>query len=558
MDMLQIVLTITIFLLLVIPVGKYLYKVATGEEMRFDKFFNYIDNFVYKLSGIDEEEMNWKQYAMSLITANIVMAVIAYIILRIQSIALLNPNHVGSMEQALSFNTVISFMTNTNLQNYSGESGVSYLSQMAVMTFFMFTSAASGLAAAFAFMRGIIGRKKTVGNYFVDLVRIITRVLIPFSVVVTILLVWQGVPQTFKPNMTVTTVEGKLQDIALGPVASLESIKHIGTNGGGFFNANSAHPFENPTPLSNLIEILSMMIIPGAVVYTFGLMLKNKKQAWMIFISMSVLFLITLSIGYSAERAGNPMILKVGLSQTMGNMEGKEVRFGIAESSLFTSVTTAFTTGSVNNMHDSLMPLGGLAAMLNMMLNVVFGGKGVGFMNMMMYAVLTVFLCGLMVGRTPEFLGKKIEGKEMKLIALAIIIHPFLILMSSALALVTPKATAAVSNPGFHGLSQIVYEYTTSAANNGSAFAGLAANNMFWNTTTAAVMFFGRYLSMIILLAVAGSFAAKVAVPKTSGTFRTDNSMFAITLVFVVLIIGALTFFPALALGPIAEHLTLH
>lgn len=558
MDVLQIVIPIVLFMLLVVPTGKYLYYVSTGEKAFGDKFFNPIDNFIFKICGIDkDEEMNWKQYVLTLIVINAVMAFIAYLVLRTQSFLVLNPNKIGNMKQDLTFNTVISFMTNTNLQNYSGESGVSYLSQMVVMTFFMFTSAASGFAAALAFMRGLVGNGKTLGNFYVDFVRVITRVLLPLSVIVTVLLVAQGVPQTLSANHTVTTIEGKFQDIALGPVASLESIKHIGTNGGGFFGANSAHPFENPTPISNLIELLSMMLLPGALVYNFGLMLKNKKQGWAIFAAMGILFLMLLPVCYFAEKTGNPALAKVGLSQAMGNMEGKEVRFGIPQSSLFTTVTTAFTTGTVNNMHDSLMPLGGLVAMMNMMLNVVFGGKGVGFMNMIMYAILTVFLAGLMVGRTPEFLTKKLEGKEIKLVALAIIIHPFLILMFTALALIVPQGLAAISNPSYHGLSQVIYQYTSSAANNGSAFQGLNGNTLFWNTTTGIVMFMGRYLSIIILLAVAGSLASKKAVPVTSGTFRTDNAMFTITLVIIVLIIGALTFLPAIALGPIAEHLTL-
>lgn len=558
MEWLQIIITLVLFMLLVVPMGKYLYYVATGEKIFVDKFFNKIDNFIYKICGINkDEEMNWKEYVISIIAVNAVMVFIGYIILRTQNMHILNPNKTGAMEQSLSFNTIISFMTNTNLQDYSGESALSHLSQMIVIIFMMFTSAATGFAAAIAFMRGIIGNKKTMGNFFVDLIRIITRVLLPLSMIVGILLVAQGVPQTLSGTHTVTTIEGKMQDIAMGPVAALESIKHIGTNGGGFFGANSAHPFENPTPISNLIELLSMMLLPGSLVYTFGLMAKNKKQGWSIFIAMAVLFLIGLPICYFAEKAGNPALAKVGLNQLMGNMEGKEVRFGIGQSSLFTAVTTAFTTGSVNNMHDSLTPLGGAVALINMMLNVIFGGKGVGFMNMIMYAVLTVFLCGLMVGRTPEFLSKKIEGKEIKLIALAIIIHPFLILMFSALALAVPQGIAGISNSGFHGLSQIVYQFTSSATNNGSGFEGLKDNTLFWNTATGIVMFYGRYLSMIILMAVAGSLASKKAIPVSAGTFRTDNSMFTITLVFIVLIIGALTFLPALALGPITEHLTL-
>lgn len=557
MEWLQIIITLILFVLIIIPVGKYLYNVSTCQKTFGDKFFNIFDNFIYKVCKINkDEEMNWKEYVFSIIAVNAAMIFIGYIILRVQGFLFLNPNKIDGMEQSLSFNTIISFMTNTNLQDYSGESGLSNLSQMIVIIFMMFTSAATGFAAALAFMRGIIGRKG-MGNFFVDITRIITRVLLPFSIIIGLLLVSQGVPQTLSGTKTVTTIEGKMQDIAMGPVAALESIKHIGTNGGGFFGANSAHPFENPTPLSNLIEILSMMMIPGALVYTFGLMLKNKKQGWAIFGAMAGIFIIALPICYYAEKAGNPILAHVGLSQAMGNMEGKEVRFGIGQSSLFTTVTTAFTTGSVNNMHDSLTPIGGAVALMNMMLNVVFGGKGVGFMNMMMYAILTVFLCGLMVGRTPEFLSKKIEGKEIKLIALAIIIHPFLILMFSALALVMPQGLVGISNPGFHGLTQIVYQFTSSAANNGSGFEGLVDNTLFWNTTAGIVMFLGRYLSIIILLSVAGSLAAKRSVPQTAGTFRTDNTMFTVTLIAIVLIIGALTFLPAIALGPVAEHLTL-
>jgi len=558
MEWLQIIITLMLFMLCVVPMGKYLYYVSTGNKMLGDKFFNIIDNFIYKICGINkDEEMNWKEYVISIIAVNSIMVFIGYVLLRAQNLLILNPNKIGGMEQSLSFNTIISFMTNTDLQDYSGESGLSHFSQMIVIIFMMFTSAATGFAAAIAFMRGIIGHKKTMGNFFVDLIRVITRVLLPLSMIVGILLVAQGVPQTLSGTHTVTTIEGKMQDITLGPVAALESIKHVGTNGGGFFGANSAHPFENPTPISNLIELISMMMLPGALVYTFGLMLKNKKQGWAIFAAMTLLFLMGLPICYFAEKAGNPALAHIGLNQLMGNMEGKEVRFGVGQSALFTTVTTAFTTGTVNNMHDSLTPLGGAIALINMMLNVIFGGKGVGFMNMIMYAIITVFLCGLMVGRTPEFLSKKIEGREIKLIALSIIIHPFLILMFSTLALIVPQGLAGISNPGFHGLSQIVYQFTSSAANNGSGFAGMAVNSLFWNTATGVVMFYGRYLSIIILLSVAGSLASKRAIPASVGTFRTDNAMFTITLVVIVLIIGALTFLPALALGPIAEHLTL-
>jgi K+-transporting ATPase ATPase A chain len=558
MDFIQILVSLALALALVIPTGKYIYRVIGGTKAFADPVMDRVDNFIYRVSGVNKEaEMNWKQYAVSLIITNLVMALLVYLIFRAQSLLFLNPNRIKALEPSLSFNTAISFITNTNLQDYSGEWGMSYLFQMVAITFLMFTSAATGFAAASAFIRGLVGKANTVGNFFVDLTRLITRIFLPLAIVVTLLLVWQGVPQTLKPNQTVTTIENKLQDIPLGPVATLESIKHIGTNGGGFFSANSAHPFENPTPLSNLIEILAMMLLPASLVYAFGLMLNNKKQAWTIFAAMTLLFLTALPICFFAEKAGNPVLMKAGLSQSMGNMEGKEVRFGVAESALFTTTTTAFTTGTVNNMHDSLTPVGGLAALWQMMINVVFGGKGVGFMNMMMFTILTVFLCGLMVGRTPEFLGKKIEGREVKLIAIAILVHPFIILISSMIALVTPAGLAGISNPGFHGLSQIIYQFTSSAANNGSAFEGMADNTLFWNISTGLVMLIGRYISIICLLAVAGSLTSKKAVPVGVGTFPADNALFTFVLVAVVVIVGALTFFPAIALGPIAEHLTL-
>lgn len=557
MGILEIVIVLAIFVLLCIPAGKYVYKVTEHKKTFLDPVFDRVDNFIYRIVGITKEEMSWKQYILALLMCNVVPAVIAYIILRLQFIHVLNPNHINGMEPGLTFNTVISFLTNTNLQDYSGESGLSYFSQMVVITFFMFISAATGFSAALAFVRGITGKKKTPGNFYVDFVRIITRILLPVCIVASIFYIQQGVPQTFSPTKTVTTIEGKLQDISMGPVASLESIKLFGTNGGGFFGANSAHPFENPTPLTNIVQMLSMLLFPGAIVVYFGYMVKKKKQAISIFSAMGILLVAGIAVCYACEKAGNPALSQIGLNHLMGNMEGKEVRFGIPMSSLFTTITTAATTGAVNNMHDSLTPLGGLMPLLNMMLNVVFGGDGVGFMNMIMYAILAVFLCGLMVGRTPEYLSKKIEGREIKLVALAIIIHPFLILMFSALALVLPQGVAGISNPGFHGLTQIVYQFASSAANNGSEFEGLADNTLFWNTTTGIVMLLGRYLSMIILLAVTGSLAAKKSVPVSEGTFRTDNAVFTFTLIFIVLIIGALTFFPALSLGPIAEQLTL-
>ena len=584
--MLQLVLTLIIYLILVIPVGRYLYHIAAGKHTFADPVFDRVDGAIYKLGGVDPHKgMNWKQYAMALIGTNAVMIAIGYIILRIQSLPLLNPNGIEGMEPTLAFNTIISFMTNTNLQHYSGESGLSYLSQMLVIIFMMFVSAASGYAACVAFIRGLAGKTKdNVGNFFADLVRITTRVLLPFSLVGGLLLVWQGVPQNFSENVVVQTLEGTYQVLAMGPVAALEIIKHLGTNGGGFFGANSTTPMENPTILSNLIELYSMMLLPGACVITFGKMVgdgrlqhqKSKtpenalpahqegitarlfgKEGRSIFLAMGILFLVGLSLCYWAELQGNPTLAEIGLNQSAGSMEGKEVRFGIAQSALFTTVTTSFTTGTVNNMHDTLTPLGGMVPLLHMMLNCVFGGKGVGLMNMILYAILAVFICGLMVGRTPEYLGKKIEGREMKLTALAIIIHPLLILAFSALAVATAAGQAGITNPGFHGLSQVLYEYASSAANNGSGFEGLADNTYFWNITTGIVMFLGRYLPIVIQLAIAGSLMKKNYVNESAGTLRTSTVSFAVILVFVVYIFAALTFFPALALGPIAEHLTL-
>ena len=584
--MLQLALTLIIYLILVIPVGRYLYHIAAGKHTLADPVFDRVDGAIYKLGGVDPRKgMNWKQYAMALIGTNAVMIAIGYIILRIQSISLFNPNGIEEMEPTLAFNTIISFMTNTNLQHYSGESGLSYLSQMLVIIFMMFVSAASGYAACVAFIRGLAGKTKdNVGNFFADLVRITTRVLLPFSLVGGLLLVWQGVPQNFSENVVVQTLEGTYQVLAMGPVAALEIIKHLGTNGGGFFGANSTTPMENPTILSNLIELYSMMLLPGACVITFGKMVGDGrrqhqeskvsenalpvhregitarlfgKEGRSIFLAMGILFLVGLSLCYWAELQGNPALAEIGLNQSAGSMEGKEVRFGIAQSALFTTVTTSFTTGTVNNMHDTLTPLGGMVPLLHMMLNCVFGGKGVGLMNMILYAILAVFICGLMVGRTPEYLGKKIEGREMKLTALAIIIHPLLILAFSALAVATAAGQAGITNPGFHGLSQVLYEYASSAANNGSGFVGLADNTCFWNITTGIVMFLGRYLPIVIQLAIAGSLMKKNYVNESAGTLRTGTVSFAVILVFVVYIFAALTFFPALALGPIAEHLTL-
>ncbi|MFF5399559.1 potassium-transporting ATPase subunit KdpA [Peribacillus butanolivorans] len=556
MDLLQIGVVLALVVILAIPMAKYLTNVYSLEITKQDSMFGKIERVIFKLSGIDTNDMRWQQYAKALLLSNLVMFIISYIIIRFQGVLPGNPSKIDSMEPLLAFNTAASFLTNTNLQHYSGESGLSYLSQMVVIIFLMFTTPATGLSLCLAFFRGLTNQR-SIGNFYVDLIRSITRVLLPLSILIGLVLVSQGVPQTLNPTAIANTLEGATQNIARGPVAALESIKHIGTNGGGFFGVNSAHPFENPNGFTNVLEILSMFLIPAALPLTFGYMARNKKQGWILFSAMGLMLLVFLSITYINEKSGNPALEKIGLSQENGSMEGKEVRFGIAQSALFTSVTTAATTGSVNNMHDTLTPLGGMAPLAMMMLNCVFGGDGVGTVNILMYSVMAVFLAGLMVGRTPEFLGKKIEGKEMKLIALAILLHPLIILVPSAIALATQLGSSAISNPGFHGISQVVYEFTSSAANNGSGFEGLGDNTPFWNISTGLVMLFGRYFSMIAMIAVAGSFLAKKRVPETIGTFKTDNSTFLVILLATVLIIGALTFFPVIALGPVAEWLTI-
>ncbi|RJX37471.1 potassium-transporting ATPase subunit A [Paenibacillus pinisoli] len=558
MDILQIVIVIGLLVLIARPLGHYMHRVFSNEPSRTDRLFGWCEKPIFALIGLKQRTgMSWKRYACSFLVTNFVLVALGYILLRLQSGLPLNPNGIPNMETTLALNTIISFMTNTNLQHYSGESGLTYFTQMAVITMMMFTSAASGFSVAAAFVRGITSKGNTLGNFFEDFVKAHTRIFLPLATIVTLVLVALQVPQTLDPTLTVTTLQGATQQIAIGPVASLESIKHLGTNGGGFFGVNSAHPFENPNAMTNIIQILSMWSLPAALPFMYGRFAKSGKQAWVIFSAMMLLFLVFLTVAYTAERSGNPLLNDIGIDASQGSMEGKEVRFGIAGSALFTTVTTAATTGSVNNMHDTLTPLGGMVPLVEMMLNVVFGGKGVGLMNMLIYAILAVFICGLMVGRTPEFLGRKIEPREMKLIAIAILAHPFIILAPTALTFVSDLGMGSISNSGFHGITQVLYEYVSAAANNGSGFEGLADNTPFWNISTGLVMFFGRYISIIAMLAVAGSLARKQWVPETIGTFRTDNALFTFLLIGTVVLIGALTFLPVLALGPIAEYLTI-
>ncbi|GED16386.1 potassium-transporting ATPase subunit KdpA [Aneurinibacillus migulanus] len=551
----QIAITLLIIILLIKPAGSYLVNVFNYEKTKLDKVFGPIEKVLYRIMGVHENErMGWKQYVMALLLSNFVMTMLMYAVLRLQKYLPFNPDGIDNMPSALAFNTAASFITNTNWQAYSGENGLSYLSQMLAITFPMFTSAATGLVAAIAFIRGLTAQKDNLGNFYVDLIRSLTRVFLPLSLLVALFLVFQGAPQTLDGAQTATSMEGAQQVITRGLVASLESIKHIGTNGGGYFGMNASHPFENPTPLTNLVHILCMMFIPTALVYAFGVMIKNKRQGWTVFATMAAIFLIMLATVFFAEYKGTPALQTLGIS---GNMEGKEVRFGYSESALFTTVTTAATTGSVNNMHDSLTPIGGLVPLAQMMLNNVFGGDGVGLMNGLLYVILTVFICGLMVGRTPEFLGKKIEGKEIKLASIALLAHPVIIMVPTAIAFLRPESMASILNAGSHGISEVLYAFTSGAANNGSAFAGLSANTNFYNMAIGLVMLFGRYVSIIALLAVAGSLATKRMAPATIGTFRTDSPLFALILFVIIVVIGALTFFPALALGPIAEQLSM-
>ncbi|WP_442905330.1 potassium-transporting ATPase subunit KdpA [Jeotgalibacillus sp. ET6] len=553
--MLSIFITLAVMVLIAKPSGIYLAKAFDYKKTRLDKVFGPFENLLFKLSGIKKVNQSWKQYALALILANGFMIVLVYLVFRLQGVLPLNPSGNPGMEPTLAFNTAISFMTNTNLQHYSGESGLSYMGQMIGILFMMFAAPGTALAVAIAFVRGLSGRE--IGNFFVDLFRAITRVLMPAALVTGLIFVALGVPQTLEPSITAETIEGTAQEIARGPVGTFLSIKELGNNGGGFFGVNSAHPFENPNAISNFIQILLMFLLPAALPFTYGKMVGNFKQGRVLFVSMLMVFIVFLSTALFYEYQGNPALNALGIDTEQGSMEGKEVRFGTGQSIFYALVTTATETGAVNTMHDTLTPIGGMLALSNMLLNTVFGGVGAGFINVMMYAMIAVFLSGLMVGRTPEFLGKKIEGREMKLIAITMLMQPLLILGASAAALYTPLGTAAISNSGFHGVSQVVYEYTSSAANNGSGFEGLGDATPYWNITTGIVMYLGRFFGLVTMLAVAGSLASKKLVPETVGTFRTDTPLFGVILVGTFFIVGALTFFPTLVLGPVAEYLTL-
>ena len=553
----EIAIVVVVVTLLVKPIGTYLYKVFEGKKAFGDRVFGPIERLLFRILSIDPRtEYGWSGYIVRMIVVDFVIMFFAYLVLRVQGHLPLNPVAIPGMHPDLAFNTAISFGTNTNWQAYAGEIQVSYLSQMIVMTMAMFTSASAGLVIGISFMRGI-SRKGTpyIGNYYVDFIRAIVRVFLPLALILTIIVVPLGVVQTLKGPAKVTTLEGKTQEIPRGPVASLETIKHLGNNGGGFFNANAAHPFENPNPITNILFLIAMFLIPASMTQTLGKYLKSSKQGWVIFFALLILFILLVSLTYTFEANGNPKIAKLGVNNSAGNMEGKESRFGVADSSVFGATTVSATTGSVNSMHSSYTAMGGMMLLSGMMLNVIYGSCGAGMTNILMYVVLTVFIAGLMVGRTPEFVGKKIESREVKLSVIALLAHPITILAFVALAVVVPAARQAVLNRGPHGLTEIVYCYTSAVANNGSAFAGLAVNSGFFNITTGLAMLVGRYVVFIPMIAVAGSLAQKQTVPPSEGTFRTDNGLFAGLLVGVIVIISALTFFPVLALGPIAEKL---
>ncbi|MGG0188076.1 potassium-transporting ATPase subunit KdpA [Bacillus rhizoplanae] len=554
MNWLTSLITICLFVVVAKPMGDYIYNVFQQKEP-FQKIFGPLEKFLFKVAGIKGHRQSWKHYLFCLILTNLFFILVVYSIFRLQGMLPLNPNHFSGMEPTLAFHTAITFMTNANLQHYGGESNLSYFSQMAGVTFMMFAAPATSMAIGITFIRVLAGKK--IGNFFVDFVQSITRVLLPISFVTSLIFLALGTPQTIDSTIIAKTLEGAEQAIPRGPVASLLSIKELGDNGGGFFGTVSAHPFENPNMISNVLQMMLQMLIPMAFPFVYGRMVGNRKQGRMLFVSMLILFIIGFSILAISELKGNPLLNQIGIDSSQGNMEGKEMRLGVISSALYATVTSASGTGGVNTTHDTLTPIGGMVPLVNMLLGTVFGGIGVGFMNVIMYAMIAVFLAGLMVGRTPEFLNKKLEGKEMKLIAITIISQPLLILGAAAIAFSTHFGTDAISNPSFHGLTQVIYEYTSSAVNNGSGFEGLNDNTPFWNISTGLVMYIGRYFSIITMLAVAIGLKKKKTVPETIGTFQADNRLFGGILLGTIFVVGALTFLPVLALGPIAELLTI-
>jgi K+-transporting ATPase ATPase A chain len=557
---LQIALFSLAILALTKPLGSYMFGVFEGPRRPLEPVFGPLERGFYALCGVDpRREQTWLQYAFALLAFSAFSLLVTYAILRLQAWLPLNPQGLAAVSPHLSWNTSASFTSNTNWQSYAGETTMSYLSQMAGLAWHNFTSAAAGMAIAIALARGLTrvvpeGGPRTIGNFWADVTRAILCVLLPLSVIGALVLVATGMIQNLSPYLEVTTLEGAKQTIAMGPVASQEIIKQLGTNGGGFFNANAAHPFENPTPLSNFLSLLLIFAIPAGLTYTYGRMARDARQGWVLFGAMALLFAAGVSVAYWAEAHPNTAA-PLGVDQAAGNLEGKETRFGVSASALYATVTTDASCGAVNAMHDSMTPLGGLVPLFDIQLSeVVFGGVGAGLYGMLVYVVVAVFIAGLMVGRTPEYLGKKVEAREMKLAMLYILVFTAVVLGFSAWSSVAPYGVSSLNNAGPHGLSEILYAYSSGAGNNGSAFAGLNANTPWWNTTLGITMLVGRFLMIVPALAIAGTMVGKKVVPPGVGTFPTDGSLFTVLLVGVVVIVGALTFFPALALGPVVEH----
>jgi len=553
---------------LAIPLGKYIAKVFKGEHTWLD-FMAPVERFIFKIAGIDpNREMNWKQHLKAMLTINVIWLFYAFFCLLFQSHLPLNPDGNPSQSPDLAFNTALSFLTNTNLQDYSGESLATYFTQHFVFMFLHFVSAATGLAAmmvVFKAMKDKITDK--LGNFWDFFLKSITRVLLPLSFVVAIILAFNGTPTSYKGKVAVIGLQGDTVHVSRGPVAAMVAIKQVGSNGGGWYGVNSAHPLENPNYLTNIVENISIILIPIALVFALGYYLNKKKLAWVIFGVMTIGFLAMLYPSVNAEVGGNPAIAHMGISQPGGSMEGKEVRFGAAASAYWGITTTVTSNGSVNSMHDSMMPVSGMAQMFDMMINAFYGGVGVGFLNFYIFIIIAVFISGLMVGRTPEFMGRKIEAREMKIASLIALLHPFVILVGTAIstyvlvhfanAAWATKPSAWLNNPGFHGFSEMLYQYASSAANNGSGYAGLTANNIFWNVSTGLVIFISRFLPIIGPVAIAGILANKKFVPESAGTLKTDTGTFGVMVLAVIVIVAALSFFPALTLGPIAEHFSI-
>jgi K+-transporting ATPase ATPase A chain len=558
---LQILVFLAAVLAVTKPLGAYMYQVFEGERRPLPRLFGPIERLLYRACGVDpEREQSWSVYALAVLAFSLFGVLVTYVIQRLQGVLPFNPQGLPAVSPDSSFNTAVSFTTNTNWQGYVGEATMSYLSQMAGLAWHNFTSAAVGMATAIALARGFTRQPAAdgrggLGNFWVDLVRGVVYVLLPLCVVIGLLLVGLGVIQNLAPYVEVTTLEGAKQTLAMGPVASQEAIKQLGTNGGGFFNANAAHPFENPTPLTNFLSMWLIFAIPAGLTYTFGRMARDQKQGWALFAAMTVLFLAGVAVAYRFEAGGNPVMQGLAVDQRLGNMEGKEVRFGVANSALYATVTTDASCGAVNAMHDSFTPLGGLVPLVDIMLGeVIFGGVGAGLYGMLVMVLLAVFIAGLMVGRTPEYLGKKIERREVQYAMLYLLIFPLLILGFTAWSAVAPYDVSSLNNAGPHGLSEMLYAFTSAAGNNGSAFAGLSANTPWYNSTLGLTMLGGRFLMMVPMMAIGGALAGKKTVPPSAGTFPTDGALFVVLLIGVIIIVGALTFFPALALGPIVEH----